>query len=74
MPEALLARRKNITWGGAAEMNKIDLHMHIMTTHNLPKLGRLNLSGPKAIMRDPEFGLRFLETYADRLFFVRIKH
>lgn len=26
-------------------------------------------SGGNAIMRDPEFGLRFLETYADRLFF-----
>lgn len=26
-------------------------------------------SGGQAIMRDPEFGLRFLETYADRLFF-----
>ncbi len=26
-------------------------------------------SGGQAIMRDPEFGLQFLETYADRLFF-----
>lgn len=26
-------------------------------------------SGGQAIMRDPEFGLNFLETYADRLFF-----
>jgi predicted TIM-barrel fold metal-dependent hydrolase len=26
-------------------------------------------SGSRAIMRDPEFGLAFLETYADRLFF-----
>lgn len=26
-------------------------------------------SGGQAIMRDPEFGLRFLETYSDRLFF-----
>jgi len=26
-------------------------------------------SGSRAIMRDPEFGLQFLETYADRLFF-----
>jgi len=26
-------------------------------------------SGSRAIMRDPEFGLSFLETYADRLFF-----
>ena len=26
-------------------------------------------SGSRAIMRDPEFGLNFLETYADRLFF-----
>ena len=26
-------------------------------------------SAGRAIMRDPEFGLRFLETYADRLFF-----
>ena len=26
-------------------------------------------SGSRAIMRDPEFGLTFLETYADRLFF-----
>ena len=26
-------------------------------------------SGGQAIMRDPEFGLQFLEKYADRLFF-----
>ena len=26
-------------------------------------------SAGQAIMRDPEFGLQFLETYADRLFF-----
>ena len=26
-------------------------------------------SAGQAIMRDPEFGLKFLETYADRLFF-----
>ena len=28
-------------------MKKIDLHMHVMTTWNLPKLGKVNLSGPK---------------------------
>lgn len=50
-------------------MKKTDLHMHIMITGNLPKIGRFHLSGPKAIMRDLEFGLEFLETYADRLFF-----
>lgn len=31
-------------------MKKIDLHMHIMTTLNLPKLGKLNLSGPAKML------------------------
>lgn len=29
---------------------KIDLHMHIMTMWNLPKLGKINISGPKQMM------------------------
>ena len=35
-------------------MKKIDLHMHIMITHNLPKLGKFNLSGPKAMLAHME--------------------
>ena len=42
----------------------------------MPEKGKSNLygdlsanSGSRAIMRDEEFGLNFLETYADRLFF-----
>ena len=31
-------------------MDKVDLHMHIMTACNLPKLGKINLSGPKAML------------------------
>lgn len=31
-------------------MKKIDLHIHIMTTWNLPKLGKVNLSGPKKML------------------------
>lgn len=35
-------------------MKKIDLHMHIMTTFNLPKIGKFNLSGPKAMIAHME--------------------
>jgi len=35
-------------------MKKIDLHMHVMTTLNLPKLGKLNLSGPKKMIAHME--------------------
>lgn len=31
-------------------MKKIDLHMHIMTVCNLPKIGKFNLSGPKKMI------------------------
>lgn len=31
-------------------MKKIDLHMHVMTAMNLPKIGKLNISGPKKMM------------------------
>ncbi|MBP3577049.1 MAG: amidohydrolase family protein [Lachnospiraceae bacterium] len=33
---------------------KVDLHMHIMTTVNLPKLGKFHLSGPKAMLAHME--------------------
>lgn len=35
-------------------MKKIDLHMHVMTTCNLPKLGKVNLSGPKSMIKHME--------------------
>lgn len=35
-------------------MKKIDLHMHIMTTLNLPKLGKVNLSGPAKMLHHME--------------------
>jgi len=35
-------------------MGKIDLHMHIMTTLHLPKIGKFNLSGPKAMIAHME--------------------
>lgn len=35
-------------------MKKIDLHMHIMTTTGLPKIGKLNLSGPKKMIAHME--------------------
>lgn len=35
-------------------MKKIDLHMHIMITGNLPKIGRFHLSGPKAMLAHME--------------------
>ncbi|MBE5955269.1 MAG: amidohydrolase [Lachnospiraceae bacterium] len=39
-------------------MKKIDLHMHIMTTMNLPKIGKINLSGPeKMIAHMEELGI-----------------
>ena len=39
-------------------MKKIDLHMHIMTTWNIPKLGKLNLSSPtKMITHMEELGI-----------------
>ena len=39
-------------------MNKIDLHMHIMTTWNLPKIGKFNLSNPeKMIAHMDELGI-----------------
>ena len=31
-------------------MKKIDLHMHVMTTWNLPKFGKVNLSGPGSMI------------------------
>lgn len=31
-------------------MKKIDLHMHVMTAWNLPKLGKVNLSGPVSMI------------------------
>lgn len=33
---------------------KIDLHMHIMTARNLPKLGKINFSGPKSMLAHME--------------------
>lgn len=40
-------------------MKKIDLHMHIMTAWNLPKLGKVNLSGPeKMIVHMEEMGIK----------------
>ena len=39
-------------------MKKIDLHMHIMTAWNLPKLGKVNISGPsKMIAHMEELGI-----------------
>ena len=39
-------------------MKKIDLHMHIMTPWNLPKLGKVNISGPaKMIPHMEELGI-----------------
>ena len=35
-------------------MKKTDLHMHIMITGNLPKIGRFHLSGPKAMIAHME--------------------
>jgi len=35
-------------------MKKIDLHMHVMTSINLPKLGKVNLSGPKGMIAHME--------------------
>lgn len=35
-------------------MKKIDLHMHIMTTFAIPKIGKLNLSGPKKMIAHME--------------------
>lgn len=35
-------------------MNKIDLHMHIMTPWELPKVGKMNLSGPKKMLAHME--------------------
>ena len=31
-------------------MRKIDLHMHVMTTWNLPKIGKINISNPKKMI------------------------
>ena len=31
-------------------MKKIDLHMHVMTTWNLPKIGKVEISGPKRMI------------------------
>lgn len=31
-------------------MKKIDLHMHVMTTWNLPKIGKIEISGPKRMI------------------------
>ena len=42
-------------------MKKIDLHMHVMTTMNLPKIGKVNLSGPeKMIAHMKELGIERL--------------
>ena len=39
-------------------MKKIDLHMHIMTTMNIPKIGKVNLSSPeKMIAHMKELGI-----------------
>lgn len=35
-------------------MKKIDMHMHVMFDFNLPKLGKFNLSGPKAMIAHME--------------------
>ena len=35
-------------------MKKIDLHMHVMTTWNIPKIGKLNLSSPKKMIAHME--------------------
>lgn len=35
-------------------MKKIDLHMHVMTTWNIPKIGKLNLSNPKRMIEHME--------------------
>ena len=35
-------------------MKKIDLHMHIMTTLPIPKIGKMNLSGPKKMIAHME--------------------
>ena len=35
-------------------MKKIDLHMHVMTALNLPKIGKINLSGPKKMIAHME--------------------
>lgn len=39
---------------GVFSMKKIDLHMHVMTTLNLPKIGRFPLSGPKKMIAHME--------------------
>jgi len=33
---------------------KIDLHMHVMTAMNLPKIGKVNISGPKGMITHME--------------------
>ena len=39
-------------------MKKIDLHMHVMTTMNIPKIGKMNLSSPgKMIAHMEELGI-----------------
>ena len=35
-------------------MKKIDLHMHIMTTLAIPKIGKFNLSSPKGMIAHME--------------------
>ena len=35
-------------------MKKIDLHMHVMTTWNIPKIGKVNLSSPKKMIAHME--------------------
>lgn len=32
------------------DMKKIDLHMHVMTTWNIPRIGKLNISNPKKML------------------------
>lgn len=40
-------------------MKKIDLHMHVMTTWNIPKIGRLSLANPeKMIAHMEELGIK----------------
>ena len=39
-------------------MKKIDLHMHVMTTWNIPKIGKFNISNPdKTIAHMDELGI-----------------
>ena len=40
-------------------MKKVDLHMHVMTTWNIPKIGKIEISNPKPMMAHmDELGIR----------------